>query len=114
MDQVLNEVLRPFGALRNFRGYHQLVIALEIVMENPSRLEYMTSMYIDIAGKCNCTYISVERNIRTLIEHMWLRNPAYMMELAGHSLIKRPTVSQFLDILALSVQRVSTDRHIAF
>lgn len=110
MDQVFYEALLPFGALRNYRGYGQLMIALKIILEDPFRLEYITSVYIDIAMQCNCSYSSVERNLRTLIKIMWIRNAAYMMELAGGTLDKCPTVSQFLDILSLYIQRAASGK----
>jgi len=109
MDQIISEVLRPFGALRNYHGFYQLIVAIEIILKNPSRLTYITSVYMDVAEQCHCNACTVERNLRTLIHCMWKRNQIYMKELAGSSLSKAPTVSQFLDIITLHIQKKYPD-----
>ena len=109
MEQMIYEILHPFGSLRNYRGFHQLMIAVKIILEKPSRLEHVTSLYRDIAGQCDCNYYTVERNLRTLIHCMWKRNPEYMMILAKSSLSRSPTVSQFLDIITFHMQKSYPD-----
>jgi len=105
MEQIIYEVLHPFGTLRNYRGFKQLMAAIKIILRDASRLEYIMSVYIDVAAQCGCHYLAVERNLRTIIKRMWQRNPGYMVVLAGNPLKKCPTVSQFLDIITLYIQK---------
>lgn len=56
-------------------------------------------LYPEIARRYQTSCHAVERNIRTLSQVAWKSEPGLLQKMAGHSLEKRPTSSQFLAIL---------------
>ena len=57
------------------------------------------------AAQCGCPTSHVERNIRTIIQHAWKKNPRKVRELARCELTTYPTVSEFIELLALEAQK---------
>lgn len=96
----IQEHLWHLGVGRRLKGYKMTVLAVNLAIEDEERLLCAQEfLYKPIAAKLNCDFRTVERDIRTVIEHAWLFNPSYLAHLAGFPLAYPPTVSQFLDIL---------------
>ncbi len=58
-------------------------------------------IYKPAAKRCRCTSDNVERNIRTIIQQAWRKDPAKLREMAGYTLFTYPKVSEFIEIIAL-------------
>ncbi len=94
------EHLWRLGIEKRFKGYRMIIIAVKLGMEDENRLQCAQEfLYKPIARQLDCSFRSVERDIRTVIAYAWSYNPAYLSHLAGFPLPYSPTVCQFLDIL---------------
>lgn len=58
-----------------------------------------------IAERHQCSCPQVERNLRTVIRRAWLVNEAGLKRLAAYPLTQEPTVTEFVEILAVHVLR---------
>lgn len=94
-------VLRQLGINANYRGFFHVTYAIALTIENPDYLTLITKwLYIDVAHFYHTTAQAVERNIRTIIETAWKRNPEYLEELAHYPLEQKPSNAQFIAIIA--------------
>uniref|UniRef100_UPI002FE6D728 sporulation initiation factor Spo0A C-terminal domain-containing protein n=2 Tax=Enterocloster clostridioformis TaxID=1531 RepID=UPI002FE6D728 len=74
-----------------------------LMKEDEERIHSVTKcLYPEIAKRYQTSCNSVERNIRTLSQVAWRSQPRLLQKLAGHTLDRRPTSSQFLAILFAS------------
>lgn len=91
------------------RGFTYLISILLAVIPDPSRLALVTkSLYPDVARTCGVTCSSVERALRTAISISWLNGGREVLEeMACHCLKKRPTTTEFLDIVADYIRHTS-------
>lgn len=107
----IHRALELLGVGRRFIGYAALVKASELITEDESR-PYCVSkrLYPQIARSLNCAAGCVERNIRTVSDHVWQTNPQKLKELAGYELTHAPTVKEFLDILICCLLREQEGR----
>ena len=48
---------------------------------------------------------NVERNIRTIIQQAWRKDPAKLREMAGYTLFTYPKVSEFIEIIAREAEK---------
>ena len=94
-------VLRTLGATGNYKGFHLAVIAVELVLEDETRLCAVTERVYDVtAEKCCCKQYTVERNIRTVIHRIWRINREYLQKISPYALAASPSVSEFIDMIA--------------
>ena len=106
MNELIREVLRSFGITRNYRGYSQMALAIELVLEDESRLLHVTEqIYQAVADRSNCDRCNVERNLRTIVLHAWQINQPLMTKMAKFALDGPPSASKFIDIVAAYIQR---------
>lgn len=64
-----------------------------------------TEVYAEVGRRTGSNGRAVERNMRTLIEHICSVNRKGLNAVAGRELETMPTVSEFLDILLGYMQR---------
>ncbi len=103
---VIHDILRSLGVTRNYRGYTYIVYAVELVLENDSRLNAITKeVYGEVARQFGCEWSAVERNFRTIIKRAWSINPQRLVEMAGYPLSGPPTASEFIEIISNYIQR---------
>ena len=75
-------------------------------MEDPNRLSaVIDEIYKPAAKRCRCTSDNVERNIRTIIQQAWRKDPAKLREMAGYTLFTYPKVSEFIEIIAREAEK---------
>lgn len=99
--KISQQLPRQLGIQSNFKGYFYLADALDLLLEDETALVLFTkTLFPVIARKRHTSISSVERNIRTAIEHCW-KSPCRekLQEIAPYHLVKQPTVGEFLDIL---------------
>jgi hypothetical protein len=106
MKIKIKELLRYLGCTGNYRGYHQVAYACELIDKDENLLLKVTlELYPKVGEKYSCKSINVERNIRTIIKHIWEKYPERLIEIARCDLDYPPTSTEFLDYLVTYVQR---------
>ena len=85
MKQIIHDTMRNLGITRNYRGYYQLFVCVELALEDENRMMNITNeIYRPAAKFLNCNYFSIERNIRTVINRVWRTNQKLLLK--HHSL----------------------------
>lgn len=93
-------ILLQLGITPNYKGYHQMLTALEIVEANPEALTMVTKwLYPAVAKRHQTNWKQVERNLRIAVRTAWGTNRDFLQKLSPLPVKKRPTVSQFISIL---------------
>lgn len=106
MREQAQELLRYLGCTANYRGYQQTVMACELVSKDETLLLCVTrELYPRVAQKYGCNADNVERNIRTLIRHIWNEHPERLIEISRCDLKYPPTAAEFLDYIVTHIQR---------
>ena len=92
---------RLLGISAKYRGYHYLVWAVLLALEDEDRLLAATKrLYPLVARKFNTTWHCVERGIRTVIDVSWSSGGrAYLELLAGRELTEKPVTVDYIDII---------------
>lgn len=106
MKEKAREVLRYLGCTATYRGYQQTVMACEMVEKDEALLLCVTKeLYPKVAQRYGCNADNIERNIRTLIRHIWNEHPERLMEISRCDLKYPPTAAEFLDYIVTYIQR---------
>lgn len=107
MKIMIKDLLGSLTVTAKYRGYPITVAACELLLEDEMLLYSVNKeLYPKIAERCNCRKETVERNIRTVILHIWDRNREHLFEIAGYEMEVPPTVTEFLGILICYLQRM--------
>jgi len=98
--------VRSLSITRRYDGYKYLVYASIIVAHDPDALRGITKhIYPVIARECGTSVQSIERSIRTAVQHCWDHcDRALLDQIAGYRVIERPTNSDFIDIIATYIR----------
>ena len=105
---TVQDTLRLFGITRCYKGFQQTAHAICLVVHDESRLEAVTKkIYMETASHFHCKWTAVERNIRTAAARAWKVNRPLLFEMAGYPLACIPTASEFIEILASYILRLS-------
>lgn len=101
---MICSLLCQLGVTANYVGFSYVSCAVLLVIQEPDCLLLATKLlYPEIAKRYKVTWKSVERSIRSVVSAAWERNPALLEKLAMHPLLRKPTPTQFISILALYV-----------
>ena len=66
-------ILLQLGITPNYKGYHQMLTALEIVEANPEALTMVTKwLYPAVAKRHQTNWKQVERNLRIAVRTAWV------------------------------------------
>lgn len=104
--QKINDLLFSLGIGRQYLGYGITAKAVEMVLRDENCLLCVKQgILIPIAAERSCDWRTVERNMRTVIHRAWKYSADRLTELAVYPLRREPTVTEFLDILAVSLMR---------
>lgn len=94
-------LIRKLGATSKYKGYYFVAEAVRIAMESQERpIRITKDIYPFLARKFKSTPMNIEHDIRTVINVCWMANRKTMNEIAGYTLIYKPTNSEFVDMLA--------------
>lgn len=94
-------LLRRLGLDSTYKGFFITADAVLLFVQSRDHLIMVTKdLYPTIARKYETNWRAVERNIRTASALAWEKKPELLSRMAGERLIKRPTASRFLSILA--------------
>ncbi|MBQ8893057.1 MAG: sporulation initiation factor Spo0A C-terminal domain-containing protein [Clostridia bacterium] len=106
MQTVIHQALHELHLSGTYRGFRQLAIAVELVLEDENRLfSVIREIYYPVSLRCGCRIETIERNIRTVIYHIWRTRRKRLFEMVGYPLEVPPTASELIDILAGDVRR---------
>lgn len=104
--QTISEILYTLGVGRQYLGYGITMEAVEMVLRDENCLLCVKQgIFVPIGTQRGCDWRTVERNIRTVIRRAWRTNPSGLAQLAVYPLRREPTVTEFLDMLAVSALR---------
>ena len=103
----INETLRCLHITGNLLGFYYLVLSIEETVPNPMRIQLITKdLFVDVARYYEVSPASVDRDVRTAINICWTRGGKEALdEMACCHLIKRPSPSEFIDIVADYIRR---------
>lgn len=96
----LIKMLIHMGITPNYRGYDYIVLAIELVFENPARLQHVTKeLYPEIAKQYHTDWRAVEHSIRIAILRSWERGQTKYEKLLGMWKKEKPSAGKFLATL---------------
>lgn len=97
----ITQTLRSLGIGRQYLGYSITVRALQMVLRDENCLFCIKqNIFMPLAEQTGSDWRSIERNIRTVIHRAWYINPALLEEMAGYSLERSPTVTEFIEMVS--------------
>ena len=86
------EMLLRLGITANYKGFLYLISAVEMCLADEECLHLVTKqVYPQVARQYKTNWRAVERNMRKAGEIAWLRQQAYLEELARGPLKQRPS-----------------------
>lgn len=98
--------VRRLGAKRTYRGYEYVIDAILIYIDlwkKDVHVLITKDVYPQIAKKYNTTKMSVERDIRTVVQCCWNCNKKAIEEMFGYEINRKPENKEFLDIVAYNL-----------
>ncbi|MDE5604478.1 MAG: sporulation initiation factor Spo0A C-terminal domain-containing protein [Eubacterium sp.] len=106
LNTIIDDRLQELGVTKNYKGYYQLKLAIQLALEDDFRLQAVSKeIYKPVAEKFGCHHHSVERNIRTISRRIWRRNPEKLCEIAMCKLNAEPSASELISIIVANIQR---------
>ena len=106
LDLQIEEILRRLQIDGTLDGMHFLIHAIHTAVIDPTTPGRITkSIYIDTAAHFGVAPRCIERSMRTAIKISWERGGRQELDrIAGYHLIKRPTNSQFIDLVSAYIR----------
>lgn len=101
-------LLRCLGATGRLVGFRYTIFMVEAVRDDPERILLITKrLYPETARRFKVSAASVERDLRTVIHTCW-RQPdhSFFNHVAGTTLCRQPTNTEFVDMLAGFLRRI--------
>ena len=101
------QILRLLGINDSYKGYAYLILAVVLVIETPEILTNICKgLYNEIACQFDTTIFCVERNIRTIKNHLWeCGDEVLLTDIFGDLYCcKIPTNASFIDALSYYVK----------
>lgn len=100
IQSLLRQTLHDFGVGPHYRGYRPVTLAITLALEDETRLSAIVKeIYMPVSRVIGCSWVAVERNMRTVARMCWKNNRPLLEKLAGTQLPAPPKVSAFLSIL---------------
>lgn len=115
-EKIIVSTLDSFGVSRSYTGYNYVVYGLMLILEDKERIECITkTLYIDVAKHFQTTWSCVEKNMRTIVNHVWASHNTELLEVVFNRsyLNKKPTNKEFLKYMYDYITRFESDIQIA-
>lgn len=98
-EREANDLLRRLGANNSYVGFRYTIYGITRAIQNPDLLTHISKgLYVEIAARYNTSVSCAERNIRTVINTIWLHGDRKLLEeVFGVSLEKKPRNGAFID-----------------
>ena len=62
-------------------------------------------IYPEVARACGCSWMAVERSLRTSVDIVWRTNAPLLAQMARYPRQRKPSAGQFIEILAVYILR---------
>lgn len=97
-----DRLLYNLGLSANYSGFHYITTAVKIAAEPLSHFTMVTKwLYPQVAKHCQTSWRAVEKNIRTALKIIWMRNASGLQKLSGFALDSNH-LPQFISLSILS------------
>jgi len=104
MRNKIYALLSSLGITANYTGFFYITDALLLSVSDTDHLLLVTKrLYPDLAKRYHTSAKNIERSIRTAINIAWNNNPELLMQIAKNKLPSKPTATEFLAILTVSL-----------
>ncbi len=102
----IDKLLLQTGITCKYKAYQPLRILLKLMTDDPDRLEYpFIQTLCDTAAILECSTKSIQSSLNSLVERLWVKNPAGIAKLSGYPLTCAPSVAQLIELLAVHLLR---------
>lgn len=101
-EKEISNLLRRLGVNNSYVGFRYTIYGVTRTAHDPTLLVYISKgLYVDIAVRFQTSIGCVERNIRTLINTIWLHGDRKLLnEIFHFELSQKPRNGAFIDALA--------------
>ena len=101
-EREISNLLRRLGVNNSYVGFRYTIYGVSRTAQDPTLLAYISKgLYVDIAARFQTSIGCVERNIRTLINTIWLHGDKKLLnEIFNFELSQKPRNGAFIDALA--------------
>ena len=101
-EREISNQLRRLGVNNSYVGFRYTIYGVARTIHDPTLLAYISKgLYVDIAVHYQTSVGCVERNIRTLINTIWLHGDKKLLnEIFNFELSQKPRNGAFIDALA--------------
>ncbi len=106
-DKAIETTLRSLGLNNSYKGFHYLILAIHLVLEDADILTYICKgLYVEIAIRYGTTVAGVERNIRTAKEIVWANGDTNLLKriFGDRYALKIPDNAHFIDALTYYIR----------
>ncbi len=104
IEQSITIIMRKMGMSPKIKGYHFLRTAVICVLDNPELVyKITTELYDKIAKIYNTSKLSVERNLRTVIDNSYEKTPKQFRKFFPY-IIGKPSNADVIALIADNVQ----------
>lgn len=102
---IVETVLRRLRISGKLKGLWYLNYAVIETVKDPFRTMLITKdLYPEIAKAHRTTIPRVERAIRTAVQSCWDNGRNELDQMAGYHLVKRPSNTEFIDLVAAYIR----------
>lgn len=100
-ERETSALLRRLGANNSYVGFRYTVYGIIRAIQEPILLVYISKgLYVEIATRYGTSIGCVERNIRTILDVIWLNGDRKLLEeIFGCELEKKPRNGDFIDAM---------------
>lgn len=101
-ERETSSLLRHLGVNNSYLGFRYTVYGVIRTIENPDLPVYISKgLYVEISAHFNTSIGCAERNIRTIINTIWLHGDRNLLnQIFGFELEQKPRNGAFIDALA--------------
>ena len=106
-ERETGNLLRRLGVNNSYVGFRYTIYGVIRSVHEPDLVSYISKgLYVEIAARYQTSVGCVERNIRTIINTIWLHGDRNLLnQVFGFELIQKPRNGAFIDALAHYVVR---------
>ena len=106
-ERETSDILRRLGVNNSYVGFRYTLYGVSCIVQDPSLLIYISKgLYVEIAAHYQTSIGCVERNIRTIINTIWIHgNRELLNEIFNFELERKPRNGAFIEALAHYVVR---------
>ena len=106
----IERLMSDIGITTNYKGYYYLTDALQMCLNSENRrLKITKEIYPQVATRHGATSYRVEQNIRFAKEHSFSTRRDKLEEIAGSSLEKIPSNTEFLAMLTEHLKKTGEE-----